>query len=731
MAYLNRWISQNRRIADYLSLILTVLVGWSASWFLYSSLLAHQEAQRQQQLYAIGQSVLTQVDLQVARRVEIIRGTSLMVAAQNKLDGGEFVRYVRNALNEPSNLHFIEWMVRVPQADLADFEAEAQANGRPDFRVMQLQGSQEQPVTARPEYMPLLYVWPQSDLPTHQPGLDSAQDPVVQNIQARARDSGEVIVSPSYELMPAGQGRAIMFSVAVYQDALLDSLAARRQALRGYVSGQVWLAELLKSAAFVANGAQLDLLVIDRDEPGQTVIFAARGEPQKNAIDPYQPRPQDMIMTVDIGSRPWDLVLQPRPGFYLAQSSQVGSWTLGGGMLATVLVAATLALTQRGRRQLEVIQAATHAAELALAQERQRLANIIEGTHAGTWEWQVQSGEVKINARCAEMLGYTLDEMNRLQLKDWEALINAEDLPCALALVARHFAGTLDYYECEHRMRHKDGYWIWMLSRGKLASRDARGKPLWMAGTYLDISERKVLDELKSEFVSTVSHELRTPLTAIRGGLGLVVGGALGQVPDKVRHILDIAYKNVQRLALLVDDLLDMEKLLAGKMQFNMRQHAIMPLVEQALESVAAYGKQYQVQFVLQQRADDLQVEVDEARLQQVLCNFLSNAAKFSPADGQVWVRVFALAQDGKPMLRIEVEDQGDGIPLQFHARIFQKFAQADSSDTRQKGGTGLGLAISKELIERMHGKVGFCSPEGKGATFFLELPLAPVAQMS
>jgi len=251
-------------------------------------------------------------------------------------------------------------------------------------------------------------------------------------------------------------------------------------------------------------------------------------------------------------------------------------------------------------------------------------------------------------------------------------------------------------------------------------SRSTReGRPLFI-GLVRDITERKRMEQMKAEFVSTVSHELRTPLTSISGALGLLIGGALGELPEQAQQMLNIAHKNSLRLSHLINDLLDMEKLAAGKMSLDLQVQPLMPLLEQALESIHAYGEQYQVRFKLVERADDVQVRVDAARLQQVLVNFLSNAAKFSPQGGQVEIAV----HQNKAGVRIEVVDHGAGISDEFRSRIFQKFSQADSSDTRQKGGTGLGLAISKELVECMYGKVGFDSVAGQGACFYCELPV-------
>lgn len=245
----------------------------------------------------------------------------------------------------------------------------------------------------------------------------------------------------------------------------------------------------------------------------------------------------------------------------------------------------------------------------------------------------------------------------------------------------------------------------------------ADGRQTGAVAVLHDITERRHIEQLQRDFVSTVSHELRTPLTSISGSLGLITGGALGPVPDSMTAMLNIAQQNSQRLSLLINDLLAMDKLIAGKMDFNLQLQPLLPLLQEALRCNQGYAEQYQVRYQLLPFTDAL-VTVDALRLQQVLANFLSNACKFSPSESCISLRIEHL----EGQLRVNVCDQGSGVPESFQARIFHKFSQADASTTRQQGGTGLGLAISKELIERMGGTIGFDS-SAQGTTFWFQLP--------
>ncbi|MGQ7242181.1 ATP-binding protein [Salinicola sp. V024] len=300
-----------------------------------------------------------------------------------------------------------------------------------------------------------------------------------------------------------------------------------------------------------------------------------------------------------------------------------------------------------------------------------------------------------------------------------------EDDAERLAISVSESERNLTPWNCEYRVRQDNGEFIWLAGQS-IPEREDDGGTIWH-GFLHDVTARKRDERLKGEFISTVSHELRTPLTSISGALGLIQGGVLGTPPDAMRSMLTTAHNNSQRLILLINDLLDMEKLVAGKMSFQMQDQALMPLIDQAVEANQGYADQFHTHYVITRRLDRAMVNVDAMRLQQVLSNLLSNAAKFSPPETQVDILVEPIAD----RVRVSVIDHGPGIPVEFHERIFQKFSQADASTTRKQGGTGLGLAITRELVERMRGSINFFSEEGHGACFFFELPCVEPASTS
>lgn len=243
-----------------------------------------------------------------------------------------------------------------------------------------------------------------------------------------------------------------------------------------------------------------------------------------------------------------------------------------------------------------------------------------------------------------------------------------------------------------------------------------------VAGVIRDISERRQMEVMKNEFISTVNHELRTPLTSIQGALGLLIAKCDDTSDAKSSRLLQLSYDSCQRLSRLVNDILDIEKIAAGKMDYRMETTELCALVADIVDSQISYGEKCGVTFQTSFESTNILVLLDTDRFAQALVNLLSNAAKFSNPGGTVEIVV-------KPILgrrvQVSVVDHGFGIPEGFRSKIFGKFAQADSSATRAKGGSGLGLNITKTIIEAFDGSVNYESREGEGTTFNLILPLA------
>lgn len=234
-----------------------------------------------------------------------------------------------------------------------------------------------------------------------------------------------------------------------------------------------------------------------------------------------------------------------------------------------------------------------------------------------------------------------------------------------------------------------------------------------------DITDRIEEEQAKSDFISTVSHELRSPLTSIKGSMGLLLSKAAGDLPDKAVSLLEIAHRNADRLVLIINDILDLEKISAGHMEFDKASVDLSALIKETNEANSTLRQRFALDVQSVGTDQSLWLETDANRLIQVLNNFISNAFKFSPAGG----KVILCAEDLGDCVRVSVTDEGPGIPTSEHDKIFERFADLNNSDRASKGGTGLGLSICKAIIEGLGGTIGFDTKIGIGTTFYFVLP--------
>ncbi|MEH6758233.1 MAG: PAS domain S-box protein [Parasphingorhabdus sp.] len=329
-------------------------------------------------------------------------------------------------------------------------------------------------------------------------------------------------------------------------------------------------------------------------------------------------------------------------------------------------------------------------------------------------------GNVLSYNRASETLfGYTADEVisKNVKLLMPQEIADAHDgfLSTYRETNEKHIIGKTR----ELKARRKDGTFFPMeLSVSRV---DLSGGSYVFTGIVRDITERKQVAVMQNEFVSTVNHELRTPLTSIRASLGILQRRIAGNVDEKSEHLVNISLQGCERLSQLVNDILDLEKIAAGKMDFHAEVCDIGKLTEEVVERHQSLAEIHNIHFDLHVGPKEHYCRVDPSRFNQALVNLLSNAAKFSPVDGSVKID---LATCGADSVVISVTDEGPGVPEAFRKKIFQRFAQADGSATRAKGGSGLGLNITKSIIEAFDGTIDFESEEGEGATFIITLPI-------
>ncbi|TXI20741.1 MAG: PAS domain S-box protein [Nitrosomonas sp.] len=380
--------------------------------------------------------------------------------------------------------------------------------------------------------------------------------------------------------------------------------------------------------------------------------------------------------------------------------------------------------------------------EKELEYQRLRLSHIIEGTHIGTWEWNVQSGQVIFNERWADIIGYTLDELSPVTIDTWLKFAHPEDLEQSNNLLQSHFAGKIPYYECEARMQHKRGHWIWVLDRGKVLKWTGDGKPLMMFGTHQDITEQKnretmlvearhqaeAASEAKTRFLAMMSHEIRTPMNAVLGMAYLLSKTSLDSRQSKYLSNIEGSSKI---LLGVINDILDYSKIEANKIELDHIKFDLNSILENlaTLAATAAKDKTIDVLFYVEPDVPRY-LTGDPVRLSQIFVNLTNNAIKFTDR-GEVIIRIAVDDRDQTDTITLtfSVTDSGIGMTSEQMSNLFEAFSQADSSITRRFGGTGLGLSISYRLAQLMNGTILVKSEYGSGSQFDCKVKLKHTGQ--
>lgn len=368
----------------------------------------------------------------------------------------------------------------------------------------------------------------------------------------------------------------------------------------------------------------------------------------------------------------------------------------------------------------EIVEAKVVERTSELEEARDGIRAMIESAKDGIITLATDGEIQSVNPAFAQLSGYTCEEL----IGHSARILIPTDLNARDELVDQITQIKLGLVESgsvsvESQVKHKDGRPICVeitISVGRSGD-----KRFYMC-ILRDITERKEIEKRVSEFYSTVSHELRTPVTSIRGALGLLEGGIVGDIPEGALEMVSIARSNCDRLIRLINDILDLRKIEAGKLELHVRELTAEDVVNVSLDGIQAMAVEAGVSLKSEFEESLPVMRGDHDRVVQVITNLVSNAIKFSSQGGTV---TCAVTQSQTGRMRFSVSDEGEGIPEDQISKLFQKFQQLDSSDSRPKGGTGLGLAISKAIVEKHGGTIGLESTVGKGTTFWFELPCA------
>ncbi|MCW3147488.1 CHASE domain-containing protein [Stutzerimonas stutzeri] len=693
----------------WLVLLFTLLV----QLVVFQHLRSNETRAANQQFELLSDKVTEAIRKRLHDHEQILLGGAGLIDAGGQISREQWHTYVqRLQLKERyPGIQGVGFSLAVRPDERAAHVAAIRAAGFQDYTI--------HPDGERPLYTSIIYLEPFDRRNRAAFGYDMYAEPARHQAMRRAATLGKASITRKVTLMQETHGKVqagVLLYVPVYRPGLpLDTSEQRLAALRGFVYSPYRLGDLMHGIlGDVDLPLDLSIYASDREQP-EHLLFTTR-----QAEAPDRSPTYTQLQQLHLYGQTWTLRLDSLPEFeerFHSNDTLVVSLGLGLSLLLFFLTSSLAMRHQRAQALAEQMTWHIRRNKHALRLSEERLSLALKGSNDGLWDLDLEAGTLYASPRAWEMLGYRPGELPS-DLKLWERVMVSEDVSRERARLAQTMLSNVEHFTTELRMQHKGGQVVPVLLRGYI-QRDSQGQAQRISGTIMDLTERKRIEQMKNEFVSTVSHELRTPLTSISGALGLITGGALGEAPEPMQQMLDIAYRNSQRLGHLINDLLDMEKMAAGKMTFDLREHALPRLLEDAVASNQAFAEQHRVRCVLEPPVN-VNVWVDGLRLQQVLNNFLSNAIKFTPENGEVRVRSSLRGTQ----VRISVSDQGPGIPQAFREHVFEKFAQADASDSRKIAGTGLGLAISKELMERMGGTVGFDCVEGAGTTFWCQLPI-------
>lgn len=674
----------------------------------------YREEQKQQLEFRlkaerVGQNLQNRLD----SHSDILHNIERLYASSIEVSRSDFATFVSHTLQNQKAISYLSWVPRVTHQQREKFEVSVLREGYASFQIHEID-TQKNLIEAsiRDDYYPIRYLEPFAEN-SHMFGYDMGSNVVLRNAIEDARDSGNLTVSDPIATIDSNgrQQLQVLLCAPVYSNGkTVTNMEQRKAAFSGAAVSMIRMDGVIKEILSYEDLSNVHIKFYDLSYPSKKGVF----------VDEINQLDHRFLFqsTINFGGKQYAFIAQPSTEYWRSHIAWITWITMIGGLLFIGLLGAYLLVATAHTFGIENL-VAQRTAQLHHSEERLRtiLDNAAEGILTTDENGIIESA----NHSAEVLLKYVHDKLVSMNIRSlFPDQAAQEFLESHLRPV--HTEDILAEAEKNSRQellaQQEDGQFIPV----ELAiTRVHLGAKVLHVIILHDLSEKKRIEKLKTEFVSAVSHELRTPLTSIRGVLGLLVGGVAGAIPDKAQSLLLMANDNASRLTTLINDLLDFEKLEYGNMQFHFEVASLPDLIQQTIQANLGYAQSFGIGLRYSMQLDQVvMVRVDSQRFIQVVTNLLSNAIKFSSENGQVDVRIIV----HKDKVKVEVQDYGIGISEEFKSSIFQKFTQEDAKSARKYAGTGLGLSLSKTMIEKMGGQIGFTSQEAQGSCFFIILPI-------